>query len=166
VVTPPPRSRIVYWGGVGYHYGDGIWYSRGSHGYVVVRPPLGIVVMDLPSFATAVVLGGLTYYYVNGVYYRRHPDSGYEVVQAPVAQPDAAQSDKTFVYPRQGQNAEQQASDEYECHRWAVGQSGFDPTDTATATAVGQADGSAWARRGDYQRARVACLEGRGYTVR
>jgi hypothetical protein len=111
VVTPPPRARIVYWGGVGYHYVDGVWYSHGSRGYVVVRPPLGIVVSDLPTFATAVVLGGLTYYYVNGVYYRRNVDSGYEVVQAPVAQPDAAVSDKTFVYPRQGQSADQQARD-------------------------------------------------------
>jgi hypothetical protein len=68
------------------------------------------------------------------------------------------------VYPRNAQNAQQQASDEYECHRWAVTQTGFDPT----AAAVGQAPARAATSSpvADYDRARAACLEGRGYTVR
>ncbi len=34
-----------------------------------------------------------------------------------------------FVYPAKGQSNEQLATDRYECHRWAVQESGFDPTD-------------------------------------
>ncbi len=167
IVLPPPRPPApVWWGGVGYRYWDGIWATPGARGWVTVRPPIGIVIHDLPSWRTALVIGGLTYFYVNGSYYRPLVGSdGYEVVAAPVAQPDvvATTPDKTFVYPRQGQSAQQQASDEYECHRWAVSQSGFDPTGVAT----GQGSVTlSTAARGDYQRARAACLEGRGYTVR
>ena len=178
----PPRSHGVYWAGVNYNFFDGIWYSPGPRGYVVVRPPFGIVVADLPSFRSLVVIGGIAYLYANGVYYRERGEGGYEVVPTPVA-PDVAgpifvpppplqasppygvttsnPSSRLYVYPRQGQSAEKQASDEYECHRWAVAQSGFDPTAAATATAAADAS-----RRSDYQRARAACLEGRGYTVR
>ena len=33
-----------------------------------------------------------------------------------------------FIYPQQGQNEEQQSRDRFECHNWAVQQSGFNPT--------------------------------------
>ena len=33
-----------------------------------------------------------------------------------------------FIYPTKGQNKDQQSKDEYECHSWSVGQTGFDPT--------------------------------------
>ena len=33
----------------------------------------------------------------------------------------------TFVYPKKGQSPEQQQRDQYECHLWAVDQSGVDP---------------------------------------
>ena len=32
-----------------------------------------------------------------------------------------------YVYPQQGQSEEQQSKDRFECHNWAVQQSGFDP---------------------------------------
>jgi len=61
------------------------------------------------------------------------------------------------VYPKNGQTEEQQGKDKFECHRWAAGQTGFDPT---------QATGAAPGKRSDYFRAQAACLEGRGYTVK
>ncbi|WP_144290051.1 DUF6515 family protein [Ideonella sp. A 288] len=172
----PPRSRIVFWSGVNYGFYDGIWYAPGPYGYAVARPPYGVVVGDLPLFRTLVVVGGLSYLYANGVYYRERTEGGYEVVPAPVADesaPAAAAAMRTFVYPRANQGPEQQASDEYECHRWAVTQSGFDPTVAATGApgATPGADPAApprtpMALRSDYQRAKSACLEGRGYTVK
>jgi len=33
-----------------------------------------------------------------------------------------------YVYPAKGQSAEQQEKDQYECHQWAVQQTGFDPS--------------------------------------
>jgi len=40
-----------------------------------------------------------------------------------------------YIYPSKGQNAQQQDRDRYECHTWAVQQTGFDPTRPQTAQA-------------------------------
>jgi hypothetical protein len=39
-----------------------------------------------------------------------------------------AQNGDVYVYPAQGQNQAQQSRDRYECHSWAVQQTGFDPS--------------------------------------
>ena len=39
-----------------------------------------------------------------------------------------------YVYPSQGQTPEQQSKDEYECHSWAVQQTGVDPTRPTSAS--------------------------------
>lgn len=162
VRTAPPHARVVVWGGVPYRYAGGAWYVPGRGGFVVARPPVGIVIGDLPPFYTVVTLGGIAYWYANGVYYREHPGGGYEVAEPP-APANAPAPDKVYVYPRNGQTAEQQSRDEYDCHRWAVGQTGFDPTQQVT----GQAPTTGQPAQGEaYQRAQGACLEGRGYTVR
>jgi len=55
------------------------------------------------------------------------------VVAPPVARPPVPASTPALVpapmyfYPERGQEAAQQDRDRYECYRWAVGQSGFDP---------------------------------------
>ncbi len=159
---PPRHTPPIVWRGTNYWFWSGVWYAGAPSGYVVVRPPYGVIVTDLPTFATAVVIGGITYLYLNGVYYRERTEGGYEVVPTPVASLGTASGTpgRLYVYPAQGQSAETQASDEYECHRWAVQQSGFDPAPAAT----GQSTDTS--RRADYVRAQTACLEGRGYTVR
>lgn len=62
---------------------------------------------------------------------------------------------EVYAYPNNGQSDEQQATDRYECHKWAVAQSGFDPTRSPSS-------GSPV----DYRRAMAACLDGRGYTAK
>ena len=39
-----------------------------------------------------------------------------------------AQQGAAFVYPKAGQAEQQQSQDRYECHQWAVSQTGFDPS--------------------------------------
>ena len=39
-----------------------------------------------------------------------------------------AQQGGAFAYPNAGQSDQQQSRDRYECHQWAVSQTGFDPT--------------------------------------
>jgi hypothetical protein len=158
VHAPPRHVHWVPWHGVRYGYVNGVWYAPYGNTFVVARPPVGVVISALPAYRTVVTLGGASYLYANGVYYREHAGGGYEVVPSPIVG-DAA-SQRTYVYPKLNQSAEKQASDEYECHRWAVDQTGFDPT----AAATGQGTGPA--QRSDYVRAQTACLEGRGYTVR
>ena len=60
--------------------------------------------------------------------------------------------------PRNGQSLDQQARDQYDCYRFGVAQTGFDPMSGASAAGkAGQAD---------FDRARAACFEGRGYNIR
>jgi len=163
VNTLPPHVVWAPYHGVRYGYWGGVWYEPYGSSWVVVRPPVGIVIGGLPAFATVVTIGGIGYWYANGVYYREYSGGGYEVVPSPIVgapEGTATTLGRTYVYPKNGQTAEKQASDEYECHRWAVNQTGFDPT----AAATGQTTVST--QRSDYVRAQNACLEGRGYTVR
>ena len=124
-----------------------------------------------------------------------------------------------IVYPAKGQSAQQQKTDESQCHQWAVQNTGIDPTkqtaappppttatgtqrgagvrgaargavvgeivadDASTGAAVGAVAARGQSRRQNaaaqqqqqaaqqqtsatYLKARAACLEGRGYTVK
>ncbi len=74
----------------------------------------------------------------------------------------AASAENLQIVPNKGQSAQQQATDRYQCHTWATGQTGFDPSEPPT----GMSPGETARRASDYRRAMTACLEGRGYTVR
>ena len=161
-----PRNVVVvkhrhynYW------YGGGVWYAPRGPSYVVVAPPIGVFVSVLPSYYSTVWFGGLPYYYANDAYYFwRAERRAYEVVEPPpVAQASTAgpAAEDIFVYPREGQDEEQVASDRYECHRWAVDETGFDPTRPEGGVPADQVRSA----RSDYMRAMTACLEGRGYSV-
>jgi len=50
------------------------------------------------------------------------------ILSTVLAGPVSAQSNQLFVYPLKNQNQQQQDKDRYECHTWAVQQTGFDPT--------------------------------------
>lgn len=71
----------------------------------------------------------------------------------------AAGSAKVYAVPRSAKSQDEQARDHYDCYRFAVAQSGFDPmrTNPPSAQAAGQ---------GEYERAQAACFEARGYAVR
>ena len=93
----------------------------------------------LPTYFTTVWWNGIPYYYANDTYYVWDEDRNeYEVV-APTdgfdqsATTRAPASNQLFVYPKNGQSAAQQANDRYECHRWAVGQTGSIPRCPAAA---------------------------------
>ena len=73
-----------------------------------------------------------------------------------------AHADDLHIISKNGQTAEQQWTDRYECHKWAKTQSGFDPTQQS----AGAPSNETASRRDGYRRAMTACLEGRGYTVR
>jgi hypothetical protein len=78
--------------------------------------------------------------------------------RVPPAKQDEGAAERLFAYPAGGQSGAQTAQDRKECNDWAVTQSGLDP---ATAKKRAKAE-----HLDDYNRAFVACLEGRNYTVR
>jgi hypothetical protein len=160
------------WGG-GYWRG-GFW----PHVYLGWDFPWFLAV--LPYGYATYWWGGVPYYYWQGVYYAWSPDYDSYVVTDPppvtggveqgaapppqAGQPEpgaaAGQGDMSlFVYPKNGQSEQQTANDRYQCHEWAVSQSGYDPTNTATSSQ------SPTATPGNYRRAITACLNARGYSV-
>lgn len=172
----PPRGHLVYqlprdayvskWRGSPYYFHSGVWYRPSQSHWIVVAPPPGLIVPFLPPFYTTLWITGVPYYYANDVYYAWRPEQrSYVVVEPPDAEQSAGapvSARDIYVYPKNGQSAEQQATDRYECHRWAADQTGFDPTKPSGGVAPGQvAD-----KHPAYLRAMTACLEGRGYSVK
>jgi hypothetical protein len=172
VGTLPPGHRPYYYRGRPLYFHDGLWYERRPRGYFIVRPPIGLYVPVRPPNYTTMWIGGV-YYYANDTYYRwADSRKAYEVVgqpagadasgvpPAPLVKDEPGQS--TFVYPRNGQSAEQQSTDRYECHTWSTGQAGFDPTQAGGGVKP-EENGP---RSRENQRAVNACLEARGYSVK
>jgi hypothetical protein len=48
---------------------------------------------------------------------------------------EVALAQELIIYPSNGQTPEQQEKDEFDCYKWAKGQSGFDPMEVPKATA-------------------------------
>lgn len=148
----------------GYHGGGfpGWWWGPGWFG-------LDVYLAALPWYYETYWWGDVPYYYLNGDYYVWNGDVGaYEQVQPPaqIAAQGPAQApgagNRVFVYPKNGQTAQQQAKDESECSSWAGSQTGYTP---ATGTAANESGSATLAKRQDFLRAEAACLEGRGYSI-
>lgn len=165
VPSLPATHRVIRHRNVAYYYHSGIWYRPSGTRFIVVLPPVGIIVPFLPPFFSIVWYGAVPYYYAGGIYYTWYPEHHYYVVAEPPPESELreqpAGSDELFVYPKQGQSEEQQARDRYECHRWAVDQTGYDPSLSGGGVAPAQQAG----KRSDYLRAMKAYLEARGYSV-
>ncbi|MCE5265194.1 MAG: hypothetical protein LLG97_16880 [Deltaproteobacteria bacterium] len=161
--TLPRDHRVIVHRGSRYYFSGGAWYRPYGPSFTVVVPPFGLFVPFLPPYYTTIWVHGIPYYYANEVYYA-HQGSGYVIVEPPKEEvsPAPPPADQMFIYPRLGQNENQQADDRYACHRWAVGQTNFDPTQPPDTTP----ESRRVERRADYQRAMAACLDGRGYTVK
>jgi hypothetical protein len=127
----PGVYATYWWGGVPYYYANDVFYTynSGYNGYVVTDPP--------PADEST-----------------SSGDGGYNSAEPGTS--DSAGSTEVYAYPKSGQSDEQQSTDRYECHKWAVAQSGFDPTHASSG--VGNT--------ADYRRAMTACLDGRGYSAK
>jgi hypothetical protein len=64
-----------------------------------------------------------------------------------------------MAYARNGQSQDRQARDHYDCYQFGVSQSGYDPMRAGYGVASS-------GNQLEFERAQVACFEGRGYTVR
>ncbi len=160
----PDREYRVPYGGMDYFYSGGYWYRPLGPRYVVVEPPRGIRVSYLPDYAEQVWIGGSLLFLAAGSYYAFQENTqDYMVVEPPGGNPQQQQpqpASKGYdveAYPANGQSAEQVNQDGYECYKYAVQQSGFDPR-----TATYQPDPSVVQ---NYRQAQGNCLSSRGYQV-
>jgi hypothetical protein len=163
----PPGYRQYSWSGSPYYHFGGNWYRPYGSSFLIVGAPFGLFVPYLPSYYSTIWVGGTRYYLADDTYYVYDPmRRGYIVTRSPYggdlrdddeyeAAPAAAATE-LFIYPTRGQSEQQQAEDRYQCHRWAVDQAHYDPTEA----------GYRAADRAEYDRALTACLTGRGYSVK
>ncbi len=159
----PSGYRAVPYGRSRYFFYGGVWYRPYGPRFIVVAPPFGLVVPFLPLYYTTLWVGGLPYYYANEVYYTQ-TTGGYQVVEPPKGEvvEAPATEERLFIYPRKGQSEKQQSNDRYECHRWAVDQTHYDPTQPPGSAPEAHPN----QKRAEYDRAMGACLDARGYTVK
>jgi hypothetical protein len=174
----PRGHRVVFFGKTKYYFFEGVWYRPAGRRFLIAAPPIGLVVPFLPPYYTTIQVGSLPYYYANEVYYTPS-QGGYVVVTAPQGEgyPSPPQAgpppsgplpsaqmppSQIFIYPRQGQSPQKQATDRLECHNWAVSQTGYDPSKPQ----IGLPETQMIQKQADFKRAQGACLDGRGYTVR
>jgi hypothetical protein len=87
-VLPAGNIALTFRGGGRFFFHSGVWYQPAAGGFVVVRPPRGIVVPVLPPAYTTVWVAGAPYYYANDVYYTQTP-GGYAVAEPPMDAPVA-----------------------------------------------------------------------------
>jgi hypothetical protein len=174
------RGGYGYGGWRGSAWRGGYWHGGFWPG-AFYGPGFAWFLPILPLAYATYWYSGIPYYYANDVYYTWNPTyDGYVATDPPpvadsssgsadVGAPPASGADyqssgpapaagpgpggpvpgQIFMYPKNGQSTEQQASDRAECQKWATDQAGQ----------VAQ-NGS------DYNRAMVACVEGRGYSAR
>lgn len=80
----PPRHRWVHHHGHRYYYAGGAWYRPYGSRYVVVDPPVGLVVPFLPRYGSTLYFGGIPHYRSGPVYYVWQPRArGYLVTDRP-----------------------------------------------------------------------------------
>jgi hypothetical protein len=115
----------------------------------------------IPALATLLTIGAVTYWVEADPYDRAERWGSYVILPPAVARSSALiSSEQLYIYPSLAQTPEKQVSDEYDCHLWAVAQTGVNPVAPAEGVSIGIA------QRHDYLRAQSVCLEGRGYSVR
>lgn len=84
VAVLPAGHVAVSFGGAHLYFHSGVWFRAAGPSFVVVRPPIGVVVPLLPPAYTVVYARGAPYYYANETYYSAVPGgAGYAVVAPP-----------------------------------------------------------------------------------
>lgn len=91
----PPRHSVIVHGHDSYHYHSGRYYRPYSSGFILVRPPIGLIVLSLPLGCRTVFSAGVTYSVFGDVYYRP-VSSGYQVVE-PVRVVESGRPDRVSV---------------------------------------------------------------------
>ena len=84
----PKGATAAYYAGISYWLDGAVWYERwpSTSAFLVVAPPIGIVVRSLPAFVRRVSHRSETFLYANDVFYRPRPAlGGFQVVNDPAA---------------------------------------------------------------------------------
>ncbi|HVY04584.1 MAG TPA: DUF6515 family protein [Burkholderiales bacterium] len=157
VVVPvlPAYYTRVWVGPRLYYYANDVYYLPAPQGYTVVDQPVGTIAMAPPPGTPVPMDNPVTELGpAQGGTQPMPPAVGTAPVASPQTTVAQAGGSQLFIYPRQGQSADQQFRDRNECSSWATSQTGRSPANNGAPMDP------------DFQRALGACLDGRGYTVK
>lgn len=91
----PFGAVSVIFGNRYYHYYNGLYYRPYDRGYIIVEPPVGIIVPGLPGGCKEVIVGSNPYYRYGNVFYAPYGNR-YKVVEEPKEpETSTANNDKT-----------------------------------------------------------------------
>ena len=80
----PVAAFILAFGGINYYYHEGLFYHPSRGAYIVVNPPLGMIVPSLPIGYSMVRVYDRDYFFYDNIYYEWAPSyNGYRVVELP-----------------------------------------------------------------------------------
>ncbi|GAA4828951.1 hypothetical protein GCM10023331_12630 [Algivirga pacifica] len=79
-----PGFKAVFVKGRRYYYNHGVYCERRGNDYIVINPPMGIEIIDIPEEAEYFDWNGRDYYYYAGTFYRYKGRHRYYVVDAPI----------------------------------------------------------------------------------
>lgn len=82
---PDLIAKLVIYGGQKYYYDNGYFYHKDTNGFIIVDPPVGVVIRQLPRGYKVIVISGRSYFYYNDTYYLK-TRKGYLVTDNPVYQ--------------------------------------------------------------------------------
>lgn len=166
VPTLPTFATAIVSAGRAYLYANDVYYRPRPDlgGYEVVNDPEEPVVdSGGTASAGAMTAGTAAAQLTNAANVSTTPAATAPAATPAVASvgPPGGTGNSPYFLPRNGQSPDEQARDRYDCYRFAVTQTGFDPMRVSPGTPAAQyAD-----RQAAYERAQTACYEGRGYTI-
>lgn len=100
----PPARKVIVFRDKRYFFHNGVFYKRVPGGFVVVKPPVGIIIVRPRVRFKTIWIGGVLYYYYGGIFYRRVP--GGFIVVAPPPGVVIAEEPPTLVQPEETASGE------------------------------------------------------------
>ena len=167
-VFPDRKYKRVLFNSAHYLFHAGIFYRQIGDELIIVNAPDGLIIDSLPHSNSIVVINDRRYYVVNGTYFIK-VKSGYKVTKKPATiiimdsdEIDESSSENIvleeddIITTSSSNNTKNKSKDDdsYECHRWGVSQSGYDPTLKQTK----EDDGA----EKIYKKSKKACMTIRG----
>jgi len=98
IASLPFGAVSLSFGNSRYHYYHGVYYRPYDRGYIIVPPPIGIIVPSLPPGCVSVMIGARPYYRYENVFYVPFENNHYRVVEKPEEeQKETVSNDKTVT---------------------------------------------------------------------
>ena len=81
----PKTAIVLQHHNVKYHYHSGIFYLKKPNGYIISKPPIGLIIKSLPTESIHISINDKNiYYYYGGFYEKASTNIEYIVIEPPI----------------------------------------------------------------------------------